>query len=371
MPKSIVNYATGGAVNTLADTLRETRDSRVGAIGRKKRVLHDRSHLTLEFPQSKDRVIRTYIPFLENPQINEKGRARLNTYDLVGRAGQLFSYAGAESRRLSVTFNISLLHVLETDISEGIADKFKRQFRLFFTDREQSIRAFKLSKRIKESFRKIQGLPEDVLQSLLIAADTVAFAQSGGGKADLTLQDPQGNGRDHAAIHRAYYRQQIGEITGANADKESDGFVTDFLEWLEYDFSSSEKDINNAIDLIYCWINFIRGSVMNNSRNSTYGPPIVRLTHGPMYNNVPCLVEDYTIRILDDAGYEVQTLTPKRVQITLNMIESRTGNFGAYEPTFVETGDNITGWESIIENNDIDPYNGLIGSAGQVGGLVR
>jgi hypothetical protein len=125
--------------------------------------------------------------------------------------------------------------------------------------------------------------------------------------------------------------------------------------------SQGYKDLDKTINLVYCWINLIRSSVLNNSTNSLYGPPIVRLTCGPMYNNVPCLVEDYSIRILDEAGYEAQTLTPKRVQITLNLIESRTGTFGKYASTSRFEGDNVTGWESIIENNELDPNNGLIG----------
>ena len=47
----------------------------------------------------------------------------------------------------------------------------------------------------------------------------------------------------------------------------------------------------------------------------------------------------------------------------MNLVESRAGNFGGYEATDLEDGDNLTGWESIINNNDIDPYNGLIGAA--------
>ena len=102
---------------------------------------------------------------------------------------------------------------------------------------------------------------------------------------------------------------------------------------------------------------------MNNAKSSLYGPPIVRVTHGPMFNNVPCLLQDYSIRIEDDAGYDVQTLTPKRVNISLNLVEARTGTFGEYDEGFIADGDNLAGWESIIENNNADPYNGLIGQS--------
>ena len=97
------------------------------------RRLSDRSHLTIEFPQSEGRVIRTFVPFLENPTISEKGKANLNSYNLVGRAGQLFSYGGADSRKLSVSFNITLLHVIAEEAE--LHDMFKKQFKLFFVAR--------------------------------------------------------------------------------------------------------------------------------------------------------------------------------------------------------------------------------------------
>jgi hypothetical protein len=340
-----------------------------GRLNKKKRLLHERSHLAIEFPQPAERVIRTYIPLLENPQIAERGRARLNTYNLVGRAGQLFSYAGAESRKISLTFNISLLHVLETNISEGISDKFKRQFRLFFSERESAKIAFGLRKQFK--LPNVGGVSNVMAQAALQASITGLQAGPGFGlvpdsKNSLAnIQDPNGNGRDHASIHREYYRRIIGDITGQELEQqESESFLAPIYQGLDITtLSQGYKELNDVLDLIYVWVNLVRSTILNNSKNTLYGPPIVRLTHGPMYNNVPCLVEDYSIRILDEAGYEAQTLTPKRLEVTMNLIESRTGDFGGYEATDLEDGDNLTGWESIISNNDIDPYNGLIGAA--------
>ena len=160
---------------------------------------------------------------------------------------------------------------------------------------------------------------------------------------------------EQAAAHRNYYRGLIGQVTNTDPGNQIDvgGAPTG---------NSDTRDLDKTLDLIYYWINLVRGSVLNNSTNTLYGPPIVRLTHGPMYNNVPCLVEDYSVSIEEEAGYDVQTLTPKRVQVTMSLVESRTGNFGEYVPGTITDGDNLTGWESIIDNNSIDPYNGLIGS---------
>ena len=358
MVDSIVKQAFG--INTLADVF---NSKRTGSLRKNKRVLHERSHLTLEFPQTDNRIIRAYVPFLENAEIVEKGSARLNTYDLVGRAGQLFSYAGADSRKLSVNFNISLLHLIEIVNTEGLKSMYTRSFLPFFTDRQSSISLFNLRKEAEEADRAANAqdlTPEDKIKAKAQFAKAKAEVAKAIGESDQTVND---DGRNYANIHREYYRKAIGALTGNQIDKrESQQLLAPLAKSLGIPTATQAfKELDKNINLIYCWVNLIRGAVLNNSRNSLYGPPIVRLTHGPMYNNVPCLMEDYSITIENDAGYESQTLTPKRLNISLNLVEFRTGNFGNYEATQVEFGDNLTGWESIISNNDIDPQNGLIG----------
>jgi len=327
---------------------------------KKKRLLHERSFLTLEFPQTDNRAIKTYIPFLENPQISEKGQARLNRYDLVGRAGQLFSYAGAQSRKLTLTFNISLLHVIDTDATEGISERFKSQFKVFFSEKQSALKAFNMATEATQS-----ALDSVTLNPM--GDHTLKFADSLAKQAASTNNPVLG-----ATQHRNYYRTLISQVTGqVLEDVENSSILAGIREDLEItSLSQGYKEIDNAIDLVFIWLNLIRGSVLNNSTNTLLGPPIARLNQGNMYNNVPCLVEDYSIKILEDSGYEVQTLTPKRIEVTLNLVEARNGNFGEYTPGQQVQGDNLTGWESIIDSNDIDPCNGVIGNNGLVEGNV-
>ena len=343
--------------------LKDISKGYAGRFPKNKRLLQERSHLAVEFPQTNNRVYRTYIPMLENASISEKGRANLNDYNLIGRAGQLFSYANSDSRKISLSFNISLLHVMEVDTEEGISDKFKRQFNLFFDDKKQQAELFQLKEDLDvERFLKESGFSSDNAEDI---ANLEVQINNKVGKGDFDIKDPKGLGRPHAAINRNYYRSLIGKVTGADVgfgeELDSDtllGNINDFID--APTASDSLRRVNNTIDLIYVWVNLIRATILNNSSNALYGPPIVRLTHGPMYNNVPCLVENYDIKIVDEAGYEAETLTPKKIEVTLNLVESRTGNFGAYQAGQIENGDNLTGWESIISNNEIDPYNGLI-----------
>ena len=65
------------------------------------------------------------------------------------------------------------------------------------------------------------------------------------------------------------------------------------------------------------WINIIRSSVRNNASNTLFGPPVVRLNHGIMYNNVPFIVDNYQISIVEEAGYDLETILPKQLEITM------------------------------------------------------
>ena len=401
------------------------------------RKLPERSHLAIEFPQSDGRVFRTYIPFLSNPKIQERGQANLSQYDLVGRPGSVFAYGGAKSRVVNLSFKINLLHTLYTHSTEGINPKFLRQFNLFFADKKRAEKAFKLKPggtydqeledretdsmfaslnqkaalstytqalvnqqndldpRIANATFSNYDQPFSVeVQSYSTESDRLrleaeeeydeAVAELAKAKSlqnqlknqavkdaeDVSNRDPDiqfGKGFAHAQTHRTFFREMVGQITGQEGQELPtpvlDGVANYFLEGIgSTTIPTPQQNIeklNELIDATYVWVNLIRGSVLNNSTNTTQGPPIVRLQHGPMYNNVPFIVSDYSINIQDEVGYEVETLTPKGLEITMTLKEFRTN--GSFEQSQIESGDHVCGWEAIIEGNNMDPYNGDIG----------
>jgi len=407
------------------------------------RKLADRSHMSIEFPQSNGRVFRTYVPFLQNPIVSERGQSNLVEYDLVGRAGNRFAYGGAKSRVFNVSFTINLLHVLYTDhIEDGIDTKFLRQFNLFYADKERARKAFRLKPggdldTAEDDLNKSIMFAEKATEEAGIAAGQEALAgyftdvaiaqkdvemqkkttklllqtQERSRRAQAKLAEAKGRrmvdrilrdeivkdvGQDfieknknnapdvklgagfpHAQTHRTFYRRALGILTGnqravaarepvvdsaANNAIELINAIPDFGLFGDAKTIPTPQDnlrrLDKLIDAVYVWINLIRASTMNNSTNTVQGCPIVRLTHGPMYNNIPCVVSDYSIEINQSAGYEVETLTPKEIQISMTLKETRTD--GNFESNQIESGDHIAGWEAIIDNNNMDPYNGDI-----------
>ena len=89
------------------------------------RMLHERSFLLFEYSGSDDQVTRAHLPFLQNINISEDGKANLASYNLLGRAGQLFAYNGADSRRLKLDFEMSLLHLFHLQETEGFTERMK------------------------------------------------------------------------------------------------------------------------------------------------------------------------------------------------------------------------------------------------------
>lgn len=115
---------------------------------------------------------------------------------------------------------------------------------------------------------------------------------------------------------------------------------------------------NRIIDIIIYWTNIIRSSVVNYSKNPIYGPPIIRLSHGILYQDIPCICTDYTIDYNEAMGYDLDTLLPRQLKINLKLEEIRTGDFGEFAPKGnpIER-DNLAGWEAVVlgETNSMDP----------------
>ena len=123
---------------------------------------------------------------------------------------------------------------------------------------------------------------------------------------------------------------------------------------------SPEKEA--VLNTINFWINVIRSSVLNNSNNPLIGPPIVRLIHGMLYRDIPCVCTDYNIQIIEEAGYDVGTLMPNQISISLRLEEFRAGDSEEFSP--LENNpikrDNLAGWEAVINGptRSLDPGSG-------------
>ena len=103
------------------------------------------------------------------------------------------------------------------------------------------------------------------------------------------------------------------------------------------------------------WVNTIRTCVSNNAKDPSLGPPIIRLTHGVMFQDVPCIATSVNITSDPLAGYDKKNLLPRKIDVTMSLEEFRMGDLGDYAAGEATTRDNLAGWEAVIETGSTDP----------------
>jgi hypothetical protein len=302
----------------------------------KSRYLPERSYLYYQYPDTNERSIEFYFPLLENIDISESQRPNLGVYDLLGRPGNLYSYHGAKSREFNLRFNITLPNIADYITNIGLHEQFADSFRYFYNERDREKR--RLKRNSDKNNKKTQNFDLDRGNEF-----GVPYSERAENRYSSLLPPPTG---------AELVLQQIAKWTN-NA-------ISDFESFLGLT-KQTPKQARNSIDYLILLINVIRTSTLNNSRNTSMGPPTIYINHGTMYNNIPCICTNYNVRLVSENGYHLTTMTPKQVEVTMNLSENRVGDFGLYQPFTLIQGENIVGWEAIIEERTLDPWNNKFG----------
>jgi len=289
----------------------------------KSRDLDRKSKLVFEFPKPSrgGGKFRVTLPFFENIAINESKRANYKKYNLMSRSSQLYTYTGAESRRFSLEFHMSFPHILE-EHGPQVYTNFRS-----FVDTEDN--AF--------------------LQGMFFKGAVSELRRSAGGLRDQSKA----------------YKDKIKKASLIEGSNESgtdllDGAL-DILGFLPdlaiADPPPAPEKYHKLIDMVLYWTNIIRSSISNNSENPVYGPPIVRINHGVLFQDIPCICTNYTVAPVEEAGYDVDTLMPRRIAYTMELEELRAGDFQKFDGSKQVTKDNLTGWEGVVSNQhqSMDP----------------
>lgn len=297
------------------------------------RYLAERSYLYFKYPQlTGEKSIEFYLPMLENIEIAESQKANISSYDLIGRSGNLFAYTGSKSREFSLKFNITLPNIFDYLTNVGLNPQFSNSFRYFYSERDEAKRVA-LRRRSNE-------------------------LESG----------------DFSHYQRA--KSKLASFTSDFNDKKSSKLaagIADFINTINSinlnPFGASNKPpvnsktMRDAIDYLMLWIDVVRTSTINNSSDTSLGPPMIYINHGTMYNNIPCVCNNFSININNTAGYDLVSMSPRQVTINMSLTENRTGDFNSFVPfKFIES-ENLAGWESLITYGTMDPYSDTFGEA--------
>lgn len=341
------------------------------------RRLPERSKLMFYFPNVSEGEPYTIIdvPFFENIRVSERKRARFKKYSLISRSSNLYTYLGADSRQLDLEFHITLPHIMDDDqytdeeITKRSSDSSweKKRFSPNATPDEN----FSPAIRHKQHYLNLDNLRETARQILNEPGPDswgASLKRSPGGevyeqyiRSRYSLESTIGT-KDGPA-HFASSQVALGMFFGHAATYHREKVFANQGEYL-----AMHK--TRAIDLIIYWINIIRASVVNNADNPLYGPPILRLKHGIMYQNIPCICQDYRIDWEENMGYDIDTLLPRRIKVALKLEELRTGDFGKFDRNDIIGKDNLAGWEAVIDEGTMDPGTTDLGRWGRRGLMV-
>lgn len=265
--------------------------------------------LTLQFPSSEGVTVwPQVIPFFENPIIKESQTPRYMNYAVVGRASNLFAYLGSDSRRLDVSFNMTLPNVRQ--VSTGLVSTW---------DTPPS----KLEKKreiLSKDALSAGGMSQEGAETM----DNIDKSLGrGGGVAEKIDKDYHNVLNDEEKLLAAAM-----SATSPIYAPRSDG----------------AKVRRRSINQIASLVALIRSTVINNSTNIALGPPLVRLDWGILYRDVPCVCKGYNIQVNDKAGYDKRTLLPRVLTVNMQLEEVRKLH-SAGAPI---TKDNIAGWEVLF-----------------------
>lgn len=319
------------------------------------RKLPQRTYLKFYFPQPSEgnNYFTVRLPFFENSRIREMKKARYKKYSLVSRSSNLYSYLGADSRVFDLTFNISLPHLLQEH------PEIKRDTYVQYEAGKDNTEAEK--QRFKEPNKS-----KNVRKGMALKLGnqyTQEYAQDSARQVINNLTASGAASVNPETLSYLKYRYGIGqeELTAQIAEKKTStekaklfkAAAPELFQSVNSDFAKAR-----AIDIIIYWVNIIRASLVNNANNPIYGPPVIRLNHGIMYQNIPCICTNYNIEFNEAAGYDMDTLLPRQIKVNMKLEEFRTGNFGEFVGRAEGiVKDNLAGWEAVVlgDTNSMDP----------------
>ena len=274
------------------------------------RALESKSFIRFYFHRANNKAPMIFtLPFLSNIQIDESQSASYSRLRPIGRIGSIPTYLGSDDRKLKLSFDLVLPHILST--GKNIT-QYAFQYRgTSLSTEEERARFFPNSALTNVAQQSINGAMK-LKQSFL-----------------------------HA---RKHYEALVG------VNNLTDSQLANLQR---------AKDLQ-GIDVVMWWVNLVRSAVRNNASNSQEPPPLIRLSHGIMYNDIPCICDEVRIEADQINGFDLKTMLPRVIKVRMDLTEIRLGDFTTYYPGKLVKGDNVAGWEAIIEHGTSDPYTNLL-----------
>ena len=271
------------------------------------RFLDERSYLEFIYEVEKPYTIsRIILPFYENPIIKETATTEWDPQMVLQARTARWMWKKTPAKKYSLSFNLTLPHLM------------------------------RWAKRGSDYYKTYQGRHGNIDEM----------------KGDY-LRDMS---REFDAI------KGQGKTLGQDAWNR---FTDTGKSLLGLGFAPGDPDVRTApreLSLIMWWINVIRTSTLPHGEIASTSPPEIRLNHGILYNNIPCICEKFSIDFDENAGYDLRSLMNRKIKIGMSLAENRItaavaegGGAMPYKP-YTNQGDVMPGWGSLFKYGTLDPH---------------
>ena len=263
---------------------------------------------------------RTWIPFYENPMITESRKANYASTKIFLRNEPVRLYTGSEARKFKVDVHYSLIHMAAMLSPYDITNLFSVGSDQVFLDETAMVANY---------LREVVG------------RDTASTTDKADSEMTAMAKD-RAHSTDGPWGPNKWWSDAGWGTQGSN-------YWNFALMWL---MRTMPTWVNHHL-IIQKVINNIRSSVIGTAQMPVKGPPIVELKWGSMYDFTPCIITDYKITPIENAGYDTKSLTAQRLKISLSLEEMRNINGNQWGNPAV--GGDLPGWDTIQDLGSIDP----------------
>ena len=283
---------------------------------------------------------RVWIPFFENPLITETRKANYASTKVFLRNEPVRLYTGSEARKFKVEIHYSLIHMAAMLGTQDISEIF-------------SVHTGRNADQVYSDTVAIAKYLEDT-----VARDTGSTTAPESDAFLLRKLRDRGNSVEGPWGPNRWWKDSTGARAGSN-------YWNFAIMWL---MRTTPKWVQHH-QLIQKVINNVRSSVISTAQLPVKGPPIVELKWGTMYDSTPCIVTDYKIQPIENAGYDTKSLTAQRLKISFSLEEMRNINGNLWGNP--EIGGCLPGWDTIQTLGYIDPKGKTITHAVTTGELPK
>jgi len=308
-------------------------------------------------------TMKRWLPFYENPQIVESRKSNYASTDIFLRNEPVRLFTGADARQFRVDIHYTLIHMASMIPTQHILKMFSDNQTL--------------------DTQELETIQNYVTEVVRRDTNSKPLGENGGSAAQLARAVQAVNGkplppRAPANPYTGKYPDEnlnlnalntiadeqkgvAASLLNAASQKHADGTDGPFgplpnnvqSQWndaLVYTMGT-QSGYAKLASLFQYVVNHIRASVIGSGEVGVKGPPIVQLKYGAMYDFVPCIVKDYRLQPVEDAGYDTKSLFTQRLKVSLTLEEMRNVHGNQWgDPTV--TG-SLPGWEHILQNGNL------------------